>query len=166
MQIPKKGFWAILAKKPPKIFTILEKETIMKMKKILLLLLCVSLFWTGCVTQTSTEKTSQESDIQTTVSENDSLPYYEVLKVIDGDTIKIDYNGTPQTGRLLCYVYVDGKCINEELLRAGMAMVLVKKPNTSKTEEYKKIQAEARKNKIGIWQDIKANYPKKNISDK
>lgn len=185
----------------------------MKIKFLLILLVCTSILWSGCTLQTTPSGSTTE---QTAVSDTAALPYYDVIKVIDGDTIKIDYNGTPQTvrllqvdtpeanhpdpeknvpmgkvateftrkmigkkqvqiafdkeekdkyDRLLCYVYVDGKSVNEELLRSGMAIVLEKKPNISKTEEYKAIQEEARKQNLGIWEDIKANFPQKNISD-
>lgn len=175
----------------------------MKHTKIILFLLFSLFLWTGCL---------KESKPSSAALEN--LPYYQVIKVIDGDTIKVNYNGrhetirllqidTPESNhadeeknvpmgktaaaftkdligdrdvqlvfdkeqrdkydRLLCYVYVDGKCINEELIKAGMAMVFKREPNTAKYKEFKALEKEARKNGIGIWQDIAANYPGKDI---
>lgn len=125
----------------------------------------------------------------------------QVVKVIDGDTIKVNLNGkietvrfilvdTPETvkpgtpvepfgkeasnftkqlltgktvelekdvqerdkyGRLLMYVYVDGKSVEEELLKNGLARVAVFPPNVKYVDQYRAIEKEARDKKIGIW---------------
>lgn len=54
-------------------------------------------------------------------------------------------------GRLLMYVYVDGKSVQEELLRKGLARVAVYPPDVKYVDRYKQIQEEARKQGIGIW---------------
>lgn len=192
---------------------------------ILLLLLCASIV--GCTPSQSKNLPNESSitvpkesekissgDSMAKNKDNISTESYEVIQCIDGDTIKILYQGKKQTVRLLqidtpesnhadidknvplgkvasqftkdfiqgkkvrlefdvekfdrydrmlCYVYVDDKCLNEELIRAGLAMVLKRHPNIAKYEAYKEIETEVRKQKIGIWQDIKANYPEKNI---
>jgi len=127
----------------------------------------------------------------------------ELVKTIDGDTIKVRYNGqeenvryllieTPQTnhprlgkqpfgdkakernrelvnsgglsiefdigvrtdkyGRLLAYVYVDGKSVQETLLREGLARVgYVYPPSTRHLTPFEEAEGEAKANKIGIW---------------
>ena len=127
----------------------------------------------------------------------------ELVKTIDGDTIKVRYNGqeenvryllidTPETnhprlgkqpfgdqakernrelvnsgelsiefdigdrtdkyGRLLAYVYVNGKSVQETLLREGLARVgYVYPPNTRHLTPFEEAEAEAKKKKIGIW---------------
>lgn len=69
-------------------------------------------------------------------------------------------------GRLLAYVWKDGKNINEELLRQGLARVAyVYEPNTKYLDEFKKAEQEAKEKGIGIWSidgyvtDQGFNYP-------
>jgi micrococcal nuclease len=55
-------------------------------------------------------------------------------------------------GRLLAYVWLDGKNINEELLRKGLARVAyVYEPNTKYLDDFKKAEKQAKQQKIGIW---------------
>jgi micrococcal nuclease len=134
-------------------------------------------------------------------SDNGRIPV-KIVKVIDGDTIKVDVDGkeetvrfllvdTPETvhptkpvqpfgkeasqftkdllnssdvelelgvgerdkyGRLLAYVYADGKSVQELLLEKGLARVAyVFEPNTKYIDEYREIQTKAQKQAIGIW---------------
>ena len=127
----------------------------------------------------------------------------ELVKTIDGDTIKVRYNGqeenvryllidTPETshprlgkqpfgeqakernrelvnsgelsiefdigdrtdkyGRLLAYVYVNGKSVQETLLREGLARVgYVYPPSTRHLTPFEAAESEAKAKKIGIW---------------
>ena len=55
-------------------------------------------------------------------------------------------------GRLLAYVYVDGKSIQETLIREGLARVAyVYPPNTRHLTPYEDAQKEAKSNKSGFW---------------
>jgi micrococcal nuclease len=55
-------------------------------------------------------------------------------------------------GRLLAYVYADGKSVQESLLEKGLARVAyVFEPNTKYVEDYEKIQKQAQKEEVGIW---------------
>lgn len=127
---------------------------------------------------------------------------FDVIKVIDGDTIKINYNGneenirfllidTPELshkqfdgpqpfaveakekveellkerkvdieigiqerdkyGRLLGYLYVDGKSIQEELLREGLARVAYVYNDKRNLDRYLEIEKEAKQEGRGIW---------------
>lgn len=127
----------------------------------------------------------------------------DLVKTIDGDTIKVRYNGqeenvryllidTPETshprlgkqpfgeqakernrelvnsgelsiefdigdrtdkyGRLLAYVYVNGKSVQETLLREGLARVgYVYPPSTRHLTPFEAAEAEAKAKKVGIW---------------
>lgn len=127
----------------------------------------------------------------------------KLVKTIDGDTIKVLYNGeernvryllidTPETNhprlgkqpfgeeakernrqlvnsgtltlefdvgerfdkydRLLAYVYVDGKSVQETLLAEGLARVAyVYPPNTRHLTPFEEVQAVAKKKGVGIW---------------
>lgn len=124
-------------------------------------------------------------------------------RAIDGDTIKVIYNGkkdtvryllvdTPETkkpnscvqpygedaskrnkelvnsgklqlefdkgdrrdkyGRLLAYVYVDGKSVQETLLKEGLARVAyVYEPNTKYIDQFRLDEQEAKSDKLSIW---------------
>lgn len=56
-------------------------------------------------------------------------------------------------GRLLAYVYVDGKMIQEELLKKGLARVAyIYPPNTRYVDQFDVIQKKAQKEGVGIWE--------------
>ena len=55
-------------------------------------------------------------------------------------------------GRLLAYVYADGKSVQESLLKKGLARVAyVFEPNTKYVDEYQDIQMKAQQEGVGIW---------------
>lgn len=55
-------------------------------------------------------------------------------------------------GRLLAYVYVNGKSVQETLIREGLARVAyVYPPNTRHLTPYEKAQEVAKSKKLGIW---------------
>lgn len=119
-----------------------------------------------------------------------------VLKVIDGDTIEVDYEGRKERvrytgidcpemkqewglkakelnqflvsgyieleldirerdpfGRILAYVWSNGKMVNEELVKKGHAMVATYPPNVRYVDRFRKAQEEARLYKEGFWRD-------------
>jgi micrococcal nuclease len=54
--------------------------------------------------------------------------------------------------RELAYIFVDGKCIQTELLREGLAIIrYVKEPNTALYDEFKQAESEARSQRKGVW---------------
>lgn len=56
-------------------------------------------------------------------------------------------------GRLLAYIYVDGKSVQKTLLDEGLARVAyVLEPNTKYEDEFNEAANEARKAKKGVWQ--------------
>ena len=145
------------------------------------------------------EKTTDKS------KEKDKKELVDVAldRAVDGDTIKVSYNGnvdtvryllvdTPETkkpnscvqpygedaskrnkelvnsgklqlefdkgdrrdkyGRLLAYVYVDGKSVQETLLKEGLARVAyVYEPNTKYIDQFRLDEQEAKSDKLSIW---------------
>jgi len=60
--------------------------------------------------------------------------------------------GRDKYGRLLAYIYVNGKMFNEMLLKEGLARVAyIYAPNTQYVDEFYAIQKKAQKRGVGIW---------------
>jgi micrococcal nuclease len=196
------------------------------LKNTILPIITILLFLTACgTTEFPTQEDLKDADNQSTaqpIEEENKVDQAEekqeeeikeeipsdrlevpLIRVVDGDTIKVKINGmeesvrfllvdTPETshprlgkqpfgeqaksftknlladgtvllekdvserdkyGRLLMYVYTpDGKSVQEELLKAGMARVAyVYAPNTKYVDRYYEIQKEAQKKGVGIW---------------
>jgi micrococcal nuclease len=70
--------------------------------------------------------------------------------------IELEFDIGPQKdkyGRLLAYVYVDGKLIQDELLKNGLArLAYIYPPNTRYVDQFNAIQKEAQLKGIGIWE--------------
>ncbi|MED1123278.1 thermonuclease family protein [Bacillus atrophaeus] len=59
---------------------------------------------------------------------------------------------TDKYGRMLAYVYVDGKSVQETLLKEGLARVAYAyEPNTKYIDQFKKDEQEAKSEKLSIW---------------
>ncbi|MFB6465667.1 thermonuclease family protein [Cytobacillus sp. Hz8] len=65
--------------------------------------------------------------------------------------LELDVSERDQYGRLLAYVYLNGKMYNETLLEEGLARVVVYASNTKYVDEFKAIQKKAQEKEIGIW---------------
>jgi micrococcal nuclease len=76
-------------------------------------------------------------------------------QLLSGKTVQLEQdinNGPDKYGRLLYYVYVDGKSVQEQLLEKGLARVAyVYVPNVKYVDKYRDIQAKAQKAGVGIW---------------
>lgn len=71
-----------------------------------------------------------------------------------GTTLRVetDVEFRDRFGRILGYLWTDdGRFINEELVAAGMAVVLVYPPNVKYVERLRTASAEARRKKVGLW---------------
>lgn len=64
--------------------------------------------------------------------------------------VRIEKTGLDTYGRTLAFIYIDDVCINKELIRLGMAWQYAQYNNDP---ELKKLEAEARKNKVGLWRE-------------
>lgn len=58
-------------------------------------------------------------------------------------------------GRMLAHVYVDDVFVNLELLRQGYATQLIIEPNLKHSDSMRRAVDEAKKNKSGIWGDLR-----------
>lgn len=75
-----------------------------------------------------------------------------LLPVDASVTLDIDVRATDRYGRLLAYVWNDGTImVNEELLRAGFAVVDIQPPNVKYAEVLRAAAAAARAAQIGLW---------------
>ncbi len=61
-------------------------------------------------------------------------------------------------GRVLAYVYVDDKMIQEELLAKGLAKVAYVYNDYDYLERFREIEAQAKEDKLGIWSDEEYVY--------
>lgn len=76
--------------------------------------------------------------------------------LLNGKSVRLEYdvNRTDQYGRTLAYVYLqDGTFINAELVKNGYAMIMTVPPNVKFTDEFAKLQKEARENNRGLWKE-------------
>ena len=80
---------------------------------------------------------------------------YTCNLVKNANKIEIEYDinsdKEDKYGRLLAYVYVDGKMIQEELLKNGLARVAYLYSNYQYTEKFKELESVAKENKKGLW---------------
>ncbi|MGF9891829.1 thermonuclease family protein [Priestia megaterium] len=74
-----------------------------------------------------------------------------VLKPGTKVTLELDVQERDPYGRILAYVYVNGKMLNETLLEKGLARVAVFPPNTRYVDEFREIQNKAKQQKLGVW---------------
>jgi len=79
-----------------------------------------------------------------------------LTNLLNGKRVRLEYdlNRTDQYGRTLAYVYLqDGTFVNAELVKNGFAMVMTVPPNVKFSDEFVKLQQEARENKRGLWKE-------------
>jgi len=66
--------------------------------------------------------------------------------------LEYDLEREDRYGRKLAYLYLeDGRLVNEELLRMGVALVSVYPPNVKYVDQFREIQEEAVRREIGLW---------------
>lgn len=66
--------------------------------------------------------------------------------------IEIDVLERDKYGRLLAYLWIDGKMFNEMLLEKGLARVAyVYPPNVKYVDQFREVQKKAQKAVVGIW---------------
>ncbi|MFQ5964500.1 MAG: thermonuclease family protein [Candidatus Scalinduaceae bacterium] len=100
------------------------------------------------------EKTGQ--DINTITAMGKRATNYVSSLVKPGDNVRIEFDVRQRDsyGRLLCYVYLlNGKILNEEILKAGYANVKTISPNLKYKDRFLKAYKEARKSKMGLWEE-------------
>jgi micrococcal nuclease len=66
-------------------------------------------------------------------------------------TLELDAQERDRYGRLLAYVYTDGKMFNETLLSEGHAKVATFPPNVRYADTFTELQKDARERGVGLW---------------
>lgn len=72
--------------------------------------------------------------------------------LVFGKTVEVKVMDTDRYGRTVGIVNVDGKCLNEELVKNGMAWFYGQYCKASFCSQWKQYQEEARSRKIGLWE--------------
>lgn len=74
-------------------------------------------------------------------------------RLVLGKDVKLvkDTSETDKYGRLLRYVYVGDKFVNEELVKSGYAKVMTVLPDTKHKNEFLNSENYARENNLGLW---------------
>lgn len=81
--------------------------------------------------------------------------------LVEGEKVRLEFDEQKYDvyGRILAYVYVDDVLVNEELLKEGLATVLIIEPNDMYSERIHQAIGEAKENKKGIWGDLSNLHP-------
>ena len=82
-------------------------------------------------------------------------------RLVEGEDVQLekDVSETDKYERLLRYVYVDDIFVNAELVRQGLAWAKTYEPDIKYQDTLEEAEAEARQDKIGIWQEIQPSPP-------
>ena len=76
--------------------------------------------------------------------------------MVDGQSIELEFEdpANPERdeyGRLLAYVWIDGKCANVELVRGGWTKFFTKYGKGRHAADFEAAEAAARKADAGLW---------------
>lgn len=76
-----------------------------------------------------------------------------VLRLCIDRELRLEYDAERRDryGRLLAYVHAGDVMVNEEMIRAGLALPLPVKPNTAHAKRFRRAEAEARAARRGFW---------------
>lgn len=82
-------------------------------------------------------------------------------RLVEGRTIELekDVSETDKYDRLLRYVWIDGKMVNEELVRDGYARSSSYPPDVKYQDRFRALEAEARAAGRGLWGAVCAASP-------
>lgn len=75
--------------------------------------------------------------------------------MVAGKTVRIEYKERDQYGRILGTVFVDGKIVNEEMVKVGLAWQYY----YSKNKRFAEFEAEAKRKRLNIFSDPNAINP-------
>jgi micrococcal nuclease len=100
------------------------------------------------------EKQAEGKDLKIIISMGEEATRFVQGLLRPGDQVRIEFDVAKrdQYGRLLGYIYLsDGRMLNEEILKAGYANLLIYPPNVKYQERFLKAFREAREAKRGLW---------------
>ena len=82
-------------------------------------------------------------------------------QLVEGETVRLekDISETDKYERLLRYVYVGDTFVNAELVRQGLAWAKAYEPDIRHQGILEEAEAEARQDKVGIWQESQPSPP-------
>jgi hypothetical protein len=90
----------------------------------------------------------------------------KVIGIMDGDTlsslcfgqqVRVEFKSKDRYGRALARAYLsDGRCINEEMLRIGMAWHFKRYSDDAR---WARMEDVARRSKVGLWADARPVAP-------
>jgi micrococcal nuclease len=75
-------------------------------------------------------------------------------RLVEGKSVRLgfDKERKDRYGRLLVYVYVDGRLLNEELIRAGLGEAQLQYPySNAMKRRFQQAEEEARQARRGLW---------------
>lgn len=97
--------------------------------------------------------------------ESKNVPFGKVASdftkaALEGKNVVLEYDVTPRDkyGRILAYVWVDGKMFNKTLLENGMAEVKTYPPDVKYVDDFTRLQETARSAKAGMWASYDAVF--------
>jgi micrococcal nuclease len=104
-----------------------------------------------------TKKDAKRSgqNVETIIAMGKRATAYVESLVKPGDTITIEFDVQERDRykRLLGYLYLsNGKMLNEEIVKAGYANVMMIPPNVKYKDRFLRAYQEAREDKRGLWQ--------------
>lgn len=76
--------------------------------------------------------------------------------IVAGKTVEVKPSAIDKYGRTVAWIYADGKCVNKELLKAGMAWHYKKYSTESNLAD---LEAHAKMRRIGLWGDPDQTAP-------
>jgi endonuclease YncB( thermonuclease family) len=68
-----------------------------------------------------------------------------------GKAVKVYSKGTDRYGRVLAWVFVDGRCVNADLVSNGLAWWY--RQYSPKETKLAQLEAQARAKRLGLWAD-------------
>ncbi len=84
-------------------------------------------------------------------------------KLVEGRRVRLEYDvqSHDRYGRLLAYVFVGDVMVNAKLLEEGYAQLLTIPPNVKYVEDFRRLAAEARAQRRGLWGNRAAQSKKR-----
>lgn len=74
-----------------------------------------------------------------------------VSDMVFNKTVRLEPMDVDRYGRTVALVFIEGKCVNEALIREGFAWVYTEYCTESFCAEWERLESEARSNRTGIW---------------
>jgi len=96
-----------------------------------------------------------KKDIQT-IKELGRKSYLFVKNLLEGERVRLEFDVEKRDryNRLLAYVFLkDGTMANAKIIEEGFAQIYTFPPNVKYSEEFLRLQREARENNRGLWRE-------------